>query len=142
VDDKAFQTCDQLAATYLRQLQALAYEISVAMDAIATNTITNFQESVAKQEILCDVLATLAKTVDEKTRRSGQGLPASSDKSVERNIRATIGEISELNLCYAALLKHSGRSMALLASLCKSHTGQHLEAGGTRSKRQTWSCEM
>jgi hypothetical protein len=142
MNDKAVQTRDRLAATYLQQLQALAFEISVAMDAISTNAITSFQESVAKQEMLCAVLATMANTMSEKASLSEQPLLVLSDSSVERKIRAASGAIRELNLQYAALLRHSGRSIALLVSLCRSHTGQHQEAGGSRSKRQTWSCEM
>jgi hypothetical protein len=45
-------------------------------------------------------------------------------------------------LQYAALLKHSGRSIALLVSLCRTHTGQLPETGLSRSKCQTWSCEI
>jgi hypothetical protein len=141
MNDKSVQPRDQLAVTYLQQLQALAFEISVAMDAIASNAVASFQESVAKQEMLCAVLATMAKGMSEK-KSSAQAPLIMSDGSVERKIRATTGAIRELNLQYAALLKHSGRSVALLVSLCRSHTGQHLEAGGSRSKRQTWSCEM
>ena len=142
MSDKSVQPHDQLAVTYLQQLHALAFEISVAMDAIARNAVASFQESVAKQEMLCAVLATVAKSMREKNGSSAQAPLILSDRSVERKIRAASGAIRDLNLQYAALLKHSGRSLALLVSLCKSHTGQHLEAGGSRSKRQTWSCEM
>jgi hypothetical protein len=142
MNDKAIQTHDQLGAAYLLQLQTLAFEISVAMDAIAANALTSFQESVAKQEMLCGVLASMAKTISEKVRLSEQPLLVLSDSSVERRIRATSDAIRGLNLQYAALLRHSGRSIALLASLCRSHTGQFQEARGLRSKRQTWSCEM
>jgi environmental stress-induced protein Ves len=142
MNDEAFQTSDQLAATYLQHLQALAFELSVAMDAIAANAITNFQESVARQEMLCAVLATIAHTVSEKSKLSGQPSMVVMDASVGQDIRTTSEEIRQLNLQYAALLRHSGRSIALLVSLCRSHTGQHLEAGGSRVKRQTWSCEM
>jgi hypothetical protein len=141
MNDKAVQTHDQLAVNYLQQLQALAFEISVAMDAIARNAITSFQESVAKQEMLCAVLANLANTIGERVS-SAERPPLLSDSSVARKIRVTTTAIRDLNLQYAALLKHSGRSIALLVSLCRSHTGQLQEAGGSRSKRQTWSCEM
>jgi uncharacterized protein YukE len=140
--DKSVQPHDQLAATYLQQLQALAFEISVAMDAIAGNAVASFQESVAKQEMLCAVLATMANRIRNEVSSSEGPLMVSSDSSIERKIRATSGAIRELNLQYAALLKHSGRSIALLLSLCRSHTGQFQEARGPRSKRQTWSCEM
>jgi hypothetical protein len=142
MNDKAIQTHDQLGAAYLLQLQTLAFEISVAIDAVAANALTSFQESVAKQEMLCGVLASMAKTISEKVRLSEQPLLVLSDSSVVRRIRATSDAIRGLNLQYAALLRHSGRSIALLASLCRSHTGQFQEARGLRSKRQTWSCEM
>ena len=142
MSNQVVQTHDQLAAAYLLQLQALAFEISVAMDAIATNAPTSLQESVAKQEMLCSVLAHMAKTMHEKVRSSGQPLLVLSDSSIEPRIRAASEAIRQLNLQYAALLRHSGRSIALLASLCRSHTGQFQEARGPRSKRQTWSCEM
>jgi hypothetical protein len=142
MNDKAVQSRDQLAAMYLLQLQALAFEISVAMDAIAANALISLQESVAKQEMLCGVLANMASTISEHVRSSERPLPVLSDGSVERRIRSTSEAIRQLNLQYAALLKHSGRSIALLASLCRSHTGRFEEARGSRSKRQTWSCEM
>ena len=142
MNDKELQDHDQLAASYLQQLQALAFEISVAMDAIARNAISSFQESVAKQEMLCAVLANLANTIGAPVSSSEQLPLGLSDNSVARKIRATTTAIRDLNLQYAALLKHSGRSIALLVSLCRSHTGQLQEAGLSRSKRQTWSCEM
>jgi hypothetical protein len=142
MNDKALKTDDQLGAAYLLQLQTLAFEISVAMDAIAANALSNFQESVAKQEMLCGVLANMAKTISQEVRSSETALLVLSNGAVERRIRATTEAIRELNLQYAALLKHSGRSIAILASLCRSHTGQFQEARGPRSKRQTWSCEM
>ena len=142
MNEEAIQTHDQLAAAYLLQLQTLAFEISVAMDAIAANALTSFQESVAKQEMLCGVLANMANTITKRVRSSAQPILFLSDSSVESRIRATSEAIRELNLQYAALLRHSGRSIAILASLCRTHTGQFQEARGPRSKRQTWSCEM
>src|ERR1700677_1327200 len=109
MNEVAIQTPDQLAAAYLLQLQTLAFEISVAMDAIAANALTSFQESVAKQEMLCGVLASMAHTISERVRSSERPLLVLSDSAVERRIRATSEAIRELNLQYAALLKHSGR---------------------------------
>jgi hypothetical protein len=136
------QTRDQLAAAYLEQLQTLALEIDVAMGAIAANALASFQESVAKQEMLCASLAMMANVVGQDFLSSEQVLPMRLDATIEEKIRITTDAIRTLNLQYAALLKHSGRSIALLASLCRSHTGQVQEARGIRSKQQTWSCEM
>ena len=142
VNLEALQKRDRVATMYLQQLQALALEISVAMDAIATNSLARLQESVAKQEMLCATLATMANTVSEGFGLSEQPLLSCLDPAVELKIRTTSGAIRDLNLKYAALLKHSGRAIALLISLCRSHTGRSQEARGPRLKHQTWSCEM
>jgi hypothetical protein len=142
MNHEALQTRDQVAATYLQELQALAFEISVAMEAIAANTLPRFQASVAKQEMLCASLASMANRIGDGFRQNEKPLLECIDATVEQKIKATSGAIRELNLQYAALLKHSGRSIALLTSLCRSHTGQFREARGTRLKHQTWSCEM
>ncbi len=141
MNDEAVQTHDQLAARYLQYLQALAAEISVAMDAVAKNAIAGLQESIDRQEMLCALLANLAVTHGNPIPSSGRAL-VFSNSSVAREIQAAIGAIRDINLQYAALLKHSGRSVTLLLALCRSHTGQLQEVAGSRSKRQTWSCEM
>jgi hypothetical protein len=142
MNDVALQTRDQIAATYLQQMQELAHEISAAMDAIAGNAIPRFQECVARQELLCASLAAMANTVGEGFRSSKESKLSGIDTAVEFKIRAASKAISELNLRYSALLKHSSRSIALLALLCRSYSGQVQEVRGTRLKHQTWSCEM
>jgi hypothetical protein len=142
MSDVALQTRDQIAATFLQQMQELAHEISAAMDAIAGNAIPIFQECVARQEMLCASLASMANTIAEGFPSSRQPKLSGIDPSVEVKIRAASKAISELNLQYSALLKHSGRSIALLALLCRSYSGQIQEARGPRLKHQTWSCEM
>jgi hypothetical protein len=50
--------------------------------------------------------------------------------------------LQKLNRRYAALLQHSSRSVALMASLFSSYKGQIKEASGPGLKHQTWSCRM
>lgn len=138
----AIQTPDELAASYLQQLQELALEISVATDAIAANALTRLQESVAKQEMLCISLATMANAFGDGSAASEKLVTQLSDTTIKSKIRSGRRAVVELNLQYAALLKHSGKSISLLISLCRSHTGRSQEARGPRSKQQTWSCEM
>lgn len=135
-------TCDTIAATYLQHLQELAYEISAATDAIAANAMTRFKESVAKQEMLCASLASMAASVSEGLRSPEESTVPGIDTTIKKKIQAANETLRDLNLQYAALLRHSGKSIALLALLCKSHTGQFQEARGPRLKHQTWSCEM
>lgn len=140
--NEVLETRDQLAATYLDHLQMLAFEITVAMEAIAANALSRFQDSVARQEMLCASLVTMSSAMGVEFRSPEQPQPLCLDASVEVKIRETASSIRTLNLQYAALLKHSSRSIALLASLYRSHTGQFREARGLRLKHQTWSCEM
>ena len=142
MSDKAVLNHDPLGAAYLQQLQALAAEICVAMDAIAANALTSFQESVAKQEMLCASLSTMAGVLGDNSGPGDQPPASDTDGGIELKIRIARQAIRELNLQYAALLKHSGKSIALLLSLCRSHTGRFQEARGPRLKQQTWSCEM
>ena len=142
MNDQALQTRDEIAATYLHEMQELEFEITVAMDAIAGNRLPKFQESVARQEMLCASLASMANTVSEGFRSSEQHALSGLDSEVELKIRAASGAICELNQQYAALLKHSGKTVALLALLCRSQSGRLQEARGPRLKYQTWSCEM
>jgi hypothetical protein len=136
------QTRDLLAATYLQQLHALAAEIPIAMDAIAAHALPTLQESIAKQELLCANLTSMAAAFGDGPRASAQTLVAPADSEVDVKIRAARLALVELNTRYAALLKHSGRSIALLISLCRSHSGNFQEAQGSRLKHQTWSCEV
>ena len=137
------QTLEQRepGAVYLEELETLALEISAAMDAIAANALSRFQDSVAKQEMLCVSLLQITKAAGKGSRPIKEVL-RSDDLEVDRKLQAASEAIRKLNLRYAALLKHSGRSIALLAALCKSHLGQLEEIHGPGLKRQTWSCEM
>ena len=142
MNDHAPASRDQLAAAYLQQMQALGREISISMDAIGANALPTLQESIAKQEMLCASLACMANEVSEGFRTSEPPSFSGIDSAVERKIGAARKALLDLNLKYAALLKHSGRTIALLSTLCRSHTGQFQEARGPRLKYQTWSCEM
>ena len=136
------QTRAELANAYQQQLQALGYEIRVAMQAIVSNSLEALESSVASQQVISNQLAKLAKRLSEQLNSTDNLPEAFPSGPVEEKVQTTGRAIHELNAQYAALLKHSGRSIALLSSLCRSHAGQFPEARGTGLKRQTWSCHM
>ncbi len=136
------QAREESAAVYLQQLQALAAEMQVSMNAISCNSLATLEESVAKQEMICNTLVAMTKAMGDSLKSRGQSIPHCADDAVEFKIMTTSATIRALNLQYASLLKHSGRSINLLASLCRSHTGQIREDRRHRLKHQTWSCEM
>jgi hypothetical protein len=128
---EAFQTREDFASSYLQTLQSLASEMTVAMSAIAGNALSDLEASVAKQEMLCADLITMKRTVPREVR-----------SAAHRELLPQLASVNALNMQYASLLKHSGKSIALLSALCQSHTGRTQEARGSRLKHQTWSCEM
>jgi hypothetical protein len=133
---------DAAATAYLQQMEALAAEIQIAMEAIASNALSRLQESVARQEMICATLASMNNVVGDGLRSAVHSLPRCYDVTVESRIQATCDTIRHLNLQYASLLKHSSKSIALLSMLCRSQSGQFQEDRGSRLKHQTWSCEM
>src|SRR5260370_30601200 len=97
MNSEALQTRDQVAASYLEQLQALVLEINAAMDAVAANALSRLEESVAKQEMICASLVTMAKAVGDEFRSSEQPLPSRLDAALELKIRVTSTAIRNLN---------------------------------------------
>jgi len=88
MNDEALQKRNQIAANYLQEMQDLAFEITVAMNAISSNTLSEFQESVARQEMLCSSLASMASNKSEGFRSSEKlGLNSRSGRQVERFAR-------------------------------------------------------
>jgi hypothetical protein len=138
----ALETRDQLAAAYLKHLQMLASEIAVAISSIASNSLSRFQDSVAKQETLCSTLAILSDSYKRGFRPPGQAVSSYVDGPVEAEIRGATRLVRDLTSQYSVLLNQSSKTASLLISLCRSHTGQFQEAHGARRKHQTWSCEM
>jgi len=133
---------NEVAAAYLQQLHELAFEITTAMEAISENDLMRFQECVARQETICFGLIAIAKTVSECLPSPEPLSVPNIDPSIRERIRSTGGAINQLNMQYAELLKHSGRSIALLGLLSRSQTEQFLTSRRTRPKYETWSCEM
>lgn len=127
-------TDDEIDACQLNHLQTLASEIDVAIHCIGHNALGNLEESVAKQEMLC---ASLMST----GTKAAHTIPAARTIPTPE-LASAVANLGKRSLHYAALLRHSGRSIALLSAHCNSHIHPSQEAREPRSKHQTWSCEM
>jgi phosphatidylinositol kinase/protein kinase (PI-3 family) len=130
------------AAEYLQAMRALSYELERAMQAIARNALAEFEESVAIQQLLSGRLGELAQELSQPLEAQAAEMDARIDQETASQIHTASGTLQKLNLRYAALLQHSSRSVALMASLFRSYSGQFQEASGPRLKHQTWSCQM
>jgi hypothetical protein len=130
------------AAEYLQSLRDLAQELERAMQAIARNALAEFEESIALQQSLCGRLGELARELSAPLEVHAEDMDTWLDNDMTNQIQAASGVLQKLNLRYAALLQHSSRSVALMASLFSSFKGQFQEASGPRLKHQTWSCQV
>lgn len=133
---------------YLQLLHSMAFELERAMSAISESSITPLEESLANQEAFSARLLELADDVSHPTQAFSPLRPAVTDDNLMRQIQAASGTLQALNRRYAALLKFSSRSVAMMVSLFSSYQGhssyqgQIQEGSGSRLKVQTWSCQI
>jgi hypothetical protein len=130
------------AAEHLESLHSLANELEKAMRAIANNAVSDLEESVTNQQILCARLIKLAGELSLPVEDYPSASIGAIDEDLMHQIWAASGTLHQLNQRYAALLQHSSRSVALMTSLFSSFQGQIQEVSGPGSKHQTWSCQM
>lgn len=133
---------DLKAAEYLQSLRSMTDELERAMQAIARNALPEFEDSIDNQQVLSARLATLADDLCAPLEAETAIARAMIDEDMMHQIRSANETLQRLNQSYAALLQHSSRSVALMASLFSSFQGQFQEASGPRLKQQTWSCQM
>jgi hypothetical protein len=138
----ALQDRSSMAAEYLELLRSLASEMEKAIRAIAHNALSDLEESVASQQIMSARLVALANEISPIMKSSPEVSPSGLDAETMQQVRLAGDSLQNLNRRYAALLQHSSRSVALMASLFSSYQGQFKEASGPRLKHQTWSCQM
>jgi hypothetical protein len=130
------------AAEYLQLLGALEAELEKAMHAIARNALPDLEESIANQQVLSSRLTALVNELCVPLEAEGLTYQVQMDENLKQQIHSASDSLQKLNRRYAALLKHSSRSVALMAALFSSFRGEIQEASGSRSKYQTWSCQM
>lgn len=136
------QDSNREATEYLQTLRSLVCELKTALDAISQNALSDFEESVANQEVLSVRLGLLAGNLSV-SRDLNLSIPQTHmDNDLKRQIRDAAEELQQLNRGYAALLQYSSHSGAMMASLVASFNGQFQEASGSGSQYQTWSCQM
>jgi hypothetical protein len=132
---------DLKAAEYLQSLRALTDELEAAMGAIARNALPELEDSIDNQQVLSARLNGLVNDLCVPLQANSGISQANLDEDMKGQIRSANQTLQRLNQRYAALLQHSSRSVAIMASLFSSFQGQFQEASGPRSI-QTWSCQM
>ena len=129
-------------AEYLQVLRLLASELDRAMLAIAGNSISTLEDSIANQQDLSYRLGQLVQEINPINKIPGMAGASLSDCNLREEILAASRTIDRLNHQYAALLQHSSRSVAQMIALFSSFQGNFKEASGRASGYRTWSCQI
>jgi hypothetical protein len=127
---------------YLQLLRLLACELEHAMRAISRNSLSEFEDSVRRQETLSSSLTDLARELNLAAQRDASPRLPSTNDALMNEIQTASSTLQMLNQRYGALLQHSSRSVAMMVSLFDSFRGNLREGNGARSKLQTWSCQI
>jgi hypothetical protein len=127
---------------YLELLHSMAHELDRSMGAIAQNSLSTLEDSIANQQTFAARLRELADELGEPAQK--RSVPASlhDDEALIRQIRGAADTLQVLNRRYAALIRLSSHSVGLMISLFNSFKGQIQEGSGARMKQQTWSCRV
>ena len=97
---------------YLQQLELMREEIGRSMQAVAGNSLSEFEESLWRQEVLCVSLRRLVRAMVRAT-------PSSS--ALARIFTVTT-ELCCLNQTYAHLIQQTRASCDLMYGLCRSYS--------------------
>lgn len=127
---------------YLQLLHSMAFELERAMSAITKNSVKSLEESLANQEAFSARLLELADDLSERGQPDSQNDPIAEDEGLISEVKVAAGILQSLNRRYAALLKFSSHSVALMVSLFGSYQGRFQEDSGSRLKFHTWSCQI
>jgi hypothetical protein len=127
---------------YLQLLHSMAFELERAMSAISQNSIIALEQSIANQEAFSERMLELADDLSYSGRQDTRNHSVPGDDSLMCEVKAAGDKLQSLNRRYAALLKFSSHSVAMMVSLFSSYQGRFEEDSGSRLKLQTWSCQV
>lgn len=126
----------------LANLRGLASQLDGAMDAIVTRQLASLQTNLHLQFASCANLAGIRYRSKQRPGQVSQREAETVDPDLAGEIKSATEALLMLNKRYAALLKHSGDTLQLLAGLYRSHLSSVQPGSGGGGNLQTWSCEI
>jgi hypothetical protein len=127
---------------YLQLLRLLACELERATKALAENSLTTLEDSIANQQAFAERLGVLTSDLSRCLQEHSIDASPLAENDMKKKIRAATASLEKLNRRYTLLLKHSSHSVALMVSLFCSFQGQIQEGSGPRLREHTWSCQI
>ena len=119
---------------YLEALEELTLELKRASTAVITGALSDFENSLARQQISYKRLAELAKPHST--------MAAAAVPVLATRFRAAVADLDHELRCYSMLLKHFGETSRIFAGMFRSY-GSSARIGSPFPKSQSaWSCEL
>lgn len=140
--DKNGNTLNARTQERLDLLGSLTRELDTALLAITRNELTEFEESIARQEHLAWQLDALLCFGGTNSKVEGVVQRPVVDLRVASEIDEAHQLLRRSSQVYEAVLQHASHSGRLMISLFHSRTGNFQEASGARRGQQTWSGQM
>lgn len=129
------------APEYLDCLQALAQELDGAMQSLAENGLSSFEESVSRQVLLCFRLSSLAAGHQSRQSETVDEIPSTGCDELGSRIEDAKARLLKLNRNYCALLNHTRRTVQMFAGLARGYSG-YSHSGASASPTRSWSSEI
>lgn len=128
---------------YSAALQALSAEMSAAICAMKNNDLRELEARVERQESICATLVVATAALPGLLHNGARDdIPERSEVAEAwRNLRERHADLMDQCRLYSAVLRHSSKSVALLAALCRSYNGYEPVAS-VCSSPSSLSCEI
>ncbi len=128
------------AEEYLEHIEVLSGELSIAMDAIVSRQLPEFEMSVHRQRLICATIGALPQKSSSRMPVSAEA-SRPADAELEDRIQEAALALGALNRRYSALLEHSGDTLKLFAGLFRTYAGPDPMVA-RQSSVSTWSCKI
>jgi len=114
---------------YLTVLRLLSQAVEGGIAALAASQLAELKEQIVLQENCCLLLAVVSRGRFDTGLEGHLSLLCPIDQTLQANLRAEHDKLAGLSRRYKALLRHSVRSVSLLASHWQNHAETIVESG-------------
>ena len=130
------------AEEYLANLRVLASELDRAMKAVVNQELWSLKESVRLQRETCARLSYFGRPPESRLANNPHLEAIGPESDIANEIKAAIDRLLTLNRTYSALLRHSGDTLRVFATLFRGHYNSAPTSSGGQANLRTWSCEL
>ena len=127
---------------YLAVVEELTLEFKQASTAMTAGALSDFENSIVRQRIICARMAELKVQFATPAAASTSSLAASADPMMAARMKATFAAFETALRSYLMLLKHFGETARLFAGMFRGYGECAGGQCGLQQAQGAWSCEL